>query len=245
MEREERHQRFKWSRDLSQEELAVVNEIGEKTQNITLDSGRRDSWNWGSGQYSIKEAYEIIMTRTPFDEETNYIEAWNRFIPLKVAVLVWRLFQNKIASKDNLVKRGVLNQTQSDCPFRCAVTENASHIFFECSFPMQVWASVLRWLNIHTAMHNNAIENYHQFKGLCGMGRMQAEKFCVIWFACIWILWNGRNEKVFRDSSRSAEQMSEEIKIIIWKWLKCKVKGFNYSLNHWITNLAACLGIGC
>ncbi|XP_058733344.1 uncharacterized protein LOC131604950 [Vicia villosa] len=137
MEQEERLQRFKWSRELSQEELAVINEIGEKIQNITLASGRRDSWNWCSGQYSVKEAYEILMARTPSDGETNYSEAWNRFIPLKVAVLVWRLFQNKIASKDNLVKRGVLNQTQSDCPYGCAVTENASHIFFECIFFMQ------------------------------------------------------------------------------------------------------------
>lgn len=74
---------------------------------------------------------------------------------------------------------------------------------------------------------------------------MQAKKLCVIWSACIWILWNGHNEKVFRDSSRSTEQMSEEIKIATWKWLKCEVKGFNYSLNHWIINLASCLGIIC
>ncbi|CAI8599314.1 unnamed protein product [Vicia faba] len=99
--------------------------------------------------------------------------------------------------------------------------------FFPSLRLRQVWSLILRWLNINTALHSKALENFQQFEGLSRSGMKQAEKFHIVWFACIWVLWNGHNEKVFRDKQRRLEQMTEEIKITSWKWLKCKLKGFN------------------
>jgi hypothetical protein len=42
----------------------------------------------------------------------KYFAAWNGLVPLKVVILACRLMQNKISTKDSLIKRGVLNESQ-------------------------------------------------------------------------------------------------------------------------------------
>jgi len=53
-------------------------------------------------------------------------------------------------------------------------------------------------LNHSSALHNTALQNLSQFAGLAGSGRVKEARLSVIWFACIWILWKGRNEKIFQ-----------------------------------------------
>jgi hypothetical protein len=48
-------------------------------------------------------------------DQRKLVIAWNNLVTLKVVILAWRLFQNRILSKDNLFKRGVLNKSQSGC----------------------------------------------------------------------------------------------------------------------------------
>ena len=60
----------------------------------------------------------------------NYV-AWNGVVLLKVLVMVWILFQNKIRTKDNLLKRGVLNEVRTRCSNGCGVDENVAHLFFK------------------------------------------------------------------------------------------------------------------
>jgi hypothetical protein len=75
---------------------------------------------------------------------------WNGLIPLKVSVLEWRIMQNRIPTKDNLVKRGVLIESQKLCTFGCGKDENVSHVFNECKLAEEVWQQILNWLNIYT-----------------------------------------------------------------------------------------------
>jgi len=61
----------------------------------------------------------------------EFAAVWNDLIPLKVSVLVWRLMQNRISSKDNLIKRGALNESQKFCSFGCRVEKRKMfHTYF-------------------------------------------------------------------------------------------------------------------
>jgi hypothetical protein len=53
----------------------------------------------------------------------------------------------------------------------------------------------------------------------------------------------GLNRKTFKNKTGLAEDWVEEIKIMPWKWLECKVIVFNFSLSQWIVHLLVeCLG---
>jgi len=56
-----------------------------------------------------------------------------------VAVLVWRLIPNKIPTKDNLLKIGVLNEARFLCSNGCEAAEIVPHVFFDCPLSSSLW----------------------------------------------------------------------------------------------------------
>ncbi|XP_058741459.1 uncharacterized protein LOC131613839 [Vicia villosa] len=119
-------------------------EIKSKISGIVLRDEEKDRWRWGKGEYSVKDAYHEIMKRKKFQTEANInmAAAWNSLVPQKISVLVWRIWQNRIHSRDNLVKRGILVDSQNSCPFGCGTEENVAHIFFECPSAVATWSEV-------------------------------------------------------------------------------------------------------
>lgn len=156
---------------------------------------------------------------------------------------MWRLLQNRIPSRDNLIKRGVLNESQKFCPFDCGKEENVSHLFFECKLASEIWQKVINWLNVSAVLHNTVKQDFTQFKGLIDSGKVLTERFSVIWFACIWVIRKGRNEKTFRERNGSVESWLEEIKLLSWRWLNRILHGFIYTFNQWLLNPMECIGV--
>jgi len=79
---------------------------------------------------------------------------------------VWRLFQNRIATKDNLHKRGVLGQDNLHCVGGCGREESVSHFFFECPLFSGVWYAICHWIGISTAFQKESLSQMEQFEGL-------------------------------------------------------------------------------
>lgn len=77
--------------------------------------------------------------------------------------------------------------------YRDGCSLEISHLFFECPSNNLVWCKILLRLNLSTALHNIASINFNQFVGLMASGRVLMERFSVIWFTCIWVIWKGRN----------------------------------------------------
>ncbi|PNX76751.1 receptor-like kinase [Trifolium pratense] len=205
--------KFRWIRSLSQEELDWEEELNGKIQGLSLNFDGEDRWVWSRGNYSVKEAYDSIMEGMVAEGQCNSAVVWNGLVPLKVAVFVWRLIQNRVPTKDNLFKRGVLNESQIGCANGCEAVESASHLFFECPTSVTVWQQILAWLKLSSALHNNVSANLNQFASLLGSGRMKEARLSVIWFVNIWVLW--KNERIFKDSNRTQENLVEEIKVVM------------------------------
>lgn len=95
MEGEARKLRIRWKRSLSEEELS------EKVQRLTLREEVEDKWEWSRNSYSVKEAYASIVDGVSIIVEGELANVWSHLIPLKVSVLMWRMLQNRIPTKDN------------------------------------------------------------------------------------------------------------------------------------------------
>jgi hypothetical protein len=98
-----------WEEDL-------VGECRYLLSNITLQDIETDIWQWcptvGDG-YTVCGVYQMLMRQ----EMHSYNEAlgavWHKIVPLKVSICVWRLLRNRLSTKDNLVRRGIItNESQ-------------------------------------------------------------------------------------------------------------------------------------
>jgi len=69
---------------------------------------------------------------------------WNKHVPLKVVLFAWRLFRDRLPTKDNLLRRGVIPLDSRLCVAGCNSVETSSHLFLHCSTFGLVWQLLLR-----------------------------------------------------------------------------------------------------
>jgi hypothetical protein len=106
---------FRWCRSLSDVEKRLESELLDEVQLIQLNEYEKDKRMWSRNGYSVKEAYSSIIGEYVAEDSRDLAAVWNGLIPLKVSAFVWRLLQNRIPSRGNLIKRGVLNESQKFC----------------------------------------------------------------------------------------------------------------------------------
>jgi hypothetical protein len=95
-----------------------------------------------SGVYSTQSFYNIISYRgvTPL-----YIPAvWNICVPPKIHLFLWLLSHNKLATADNLNKKGMTKPVQ--CRF-CG-EESIDTLFFCCVVARNIWEDVSEFLGL-------------------------------------------------------------------------------------------------
>lgn len=81
----------------------------------------KDICNMEVGEYStinkylVKEVYKSLVS----DDQPTHSHPWTKILnkanPLKVSCLVWRFLSNKIPTKENLDRRGMLAEEQLGC----------------------------------------------------------------------------------------------------------------------------------
>jgi len=105
------------------------------------------SWDTKKGLVNAKQAYEVQMLEKD-TEETNcyYKELGTWQVPLKIKLFFWLMLEQRILTRENLVKRGFLG------PSRCVLCgkdeETVLHLFVECNFTNNIWTLVLKDLKL-------------------------------------------------------------------------------------------------
>jgi hypothetical protein len=104
------------------------------------------------------------------------------------------------------------------------------------------WSKALKWLGVSTAFTEGGIEHLRLFKGLVQGGKELHDKLGVIWFSIVSSIWKARNNIIFNLDGFHGERVAEESKVLAWRIIKSRIKGFNFSLNQWLMCLITCLG---
>ncbi|KAL6555416.1 hypothetical protein OROGR_006674 [Orobanche gracilis] len=110
------------------------------------------------GMYSVKSGYGITLERKlePFRGINKIFElVWNDWAPLKAKETPWRIISRKIATKNELMKRGVyfLNSGTS-----CSLCGSGNE--------MSLLSGCLDWIDIKAPMVKEVKDNFLQFSNL-------------------------------------------------------------------------------
>jgi hypothetical protein len=165
---------------------------------------------------------------------------WACPAPSKVVAFAWKTFLNRILTKVNLALRNVLGpEVLPLCGLCNSVDESVLHLLLHCEVSNAVWFKLMRWwdsyfvsplnLFIHWACWHGGERN----KVLKGKG--------IVWLATIWALWQSRNDKVFNDVNVEVEAIVEEVKVLAWKWVMCRMDLPVCLFFEWCWNPQWCL----
>ncbi|XP_058764094.1 uncharacterized protein LOC131637520 [Vicia villosa] len=125
-----------WNLKLENSRYALNDEVAaeeEELRHILTEVAPKryvpDGFSWPIGceeVYVVRDYYrKLIMGMTVMEVQACVKDAlkvlWHSWMPSKVKIFVWRLLQDKLATREQLVKRGILeNDDRCFCVFGCS-----------------------------------------------------------------------------------------------------------------------------
>ncbi|XP_058762286.1 uncharacterized protein LOC131635664 [Vicia villosa] len=198
----------------------------ELLTNISPTLNAQDTLSWWpnqDGQFSVKSFYNLMHDRDSEDvldtqSKLAFKRIWKTSIPSRLKVFGWRVVLNRIPTKDQLAKRGVIRDGQQQlCTFCQDKVEDLEQLMFNCSISQRVWSSICGWLDIKGMGDSVGVNHLRNFTQAL-TGKIKKKKLYLIWLTTVWSLWMARNNFLFRDEPWVFDDLVMNIKELAWSW---------------------------
>jgi hypothetical protein len=237
-----------WRRNFFAWEEPLVYEL-ENVINSVVITEAEDCWMWkpnGEDGFTVKSLYEYLQrtllarsTLSSFDQFV-FKNIWRSAVPSKVSALAWQLLLDRIPTRVNLCKRGIVTMDATLCPLCGGDPETARHLFLHCPFVAAVWYALNRWLGVMVVPPGELIASFGQ---LVESGRNKKIKkgFSGVWLAFVWVIWKTRNDKIFNNVDGEVDVAVDCIQRLSWQWFLNKVAAHSCLLYEWVWNPGDCM----
>ncbi|KAJ9547296.1 LOW QUALITY PROTEIN: hypothetical protein OSB04_019839 [Centaurea solstitialis] len=202
-------------------------------------------WEWELEQnktYSVRSLRRLIdgVTLPAADTETE----WNRWLPNKINIQIWRILNNRMQTRDNLLKRGV-NMPSTDCPLCHSSSECLDHVMTSCSTTKVINAHLANWVDCWPRNALTAADFWAKI-GSAGDKKRLTTVCKVIRAAYFSTIWWLRNSKVYKGNIKKDIEIVQDIQFTAFNWIRCRSTGGNLlNWESWICNpvnvVASCL----
>jgi hypothetical protein len=184
------HLRFTFRRTVDSRTMALWQEILQIASDIQFrDEEDTIIWQFASsGKFSVQTMYAVINDRGVKQVYTPVM--WKISVPPRLHIFLWLLANNKLLTRDNLLKRKNLDDVS--CLF-CSEPESVCHLFFECC------VSKIMWQNFSEMCGKKIGTDFESVASLW----LCAKKFKSInigTIAVMWGIWKMRNCMRFQEN---------------------------------------------
>ncbi|GJZ28090.1 RNA-directed DNA polymerase, eukaryota, reverse transcriptase zinc-binding domain protein [Tanacetum coccineum] len=223
---------WNWSRtNLGVRNLAylcdMLNEIGQLNIDVNEDTC---TWSLGpNGTFTVKDArYRIDQNILP---TLAHATTWDKSIPRKVNVFMWRLSLDRLPHRLNLSSRG-MDIPAISCPSCNANVESANHVFFECDIATDMWKLVFRWCDI-PLFQASSWDSFNDWIISWHASKEKKHRFYVITTSVLWWLWRYRNSVTFSSQPLRKSDLFDNVRFSSFSWLHNR-DHMKLSWNDWL-----------
>jgi len=191
---------WRWRRLFVWEE-EMMGELILLLANVTMQVNKEDKWLWtleNSNTFIVRSLYNFLAIQPQVGLPVDVSSIWHKDVPLKVVLFGWRLFRDRLPTKDNLLRRSVIDHDSRMCVAGCDLVESSSHLFLHCNTFGTVWHLIYRWIGVSVINPFYVPDHFHQFGFSGGIGRKRRSILQVIWYAAVWEIWKERNNRLFK-----------------------------------------------
>jgi len=178
---------------------------------------------------------------TSYDVITYLI--WHKQVRLKVLILAWRLLWNRLPTKDNMMVGNIISHDNQLCVTGCGGLETDHHLFLSCPCFASLWGLARSWLDISATdpshLHKHAIQLTYSSGGL----RVRRSFLPHVWLCFVWVLWNERNNQIFKNIESPILHLLDKVKLHSFWWMKTTNINIRLSFHLWWSCPFVCLGI--
>ncbi|KAL4574420.1 hypothetical protein LXL04_021251 [Taraxacum kok-saghyz] len=119
----------------------------------------------------------------------------HNLIPIKVNGLIWRIEQDRIPTRLNIMDKG-LDLDSLLCPICELVGESMEYIFSMCSQLVQFWHTIASWWSV-AILTPISITNILQWAEVSKMSKDNNSRFQAMVAVAMWCIWSYRNKLHF------------------------------------------------
>ncbi|XP_020260934.1 uncharacterized protein LOC109837204 [Asparagus officinalis] len=168
---------------------------------------------YNQSKIQLSELYKIL---SPINVNVSVPWAdtvWESSNLPKHSFILWLAIQNRLLTKDRLLKRGVIQSNH--CSLCEGGSESHKHLYFDCSFSMTVWNGVMEWLKFswRTCDWRLLLDWYCNSLKVKG-SKLKVKRMAIA--AVVYYIWKERNERIFKLKSRCSSQIIRDIKVDLY-----------------------------
>ena len=169
----------------------------------------------------------------------DFCKLWRCKAVPSALLLAWRLMENKLATRVNLRRRGVLVDN-SMCSLYGKKEETCRHLFFDCSFAKQVWCFCYRWLGVLVVSHFEPKNNFDQFR-MSPASETVNSVWNTIWVGVVSEIWNHRNNIIFKRGVADVSEVFSLVQVKVWSWVSLNFRSASFSFSDWCLEPMLCM----
>ncbi|KAJ0800754.1 putative RNA-directed DNA polymerase [Helianthus annuus] len=197
-----------------------------------LDSNAVDRLVWKdldgkTGDFKSAQVWNTIRSREHHALWANMV--WfSQCIP-RHAFHMWLAFRNKLKTQDRMAIWEAGSQTNMNlmcCPLCNYDRDSRDHLFFQCNFSAQVWNKVKAMVNLTNVDTT--------WSSILTWGEQHSRSKNVDHIVCklviaaaSYYIWQERNNRLFNNSKRSVDQVSEKVKGSV----RLRLMGFRFRVS--------------
>ncbi|GLT75161.1 hypothetical protein SLA2020_469070 [Shorea laevis] len=183
--------------------------------------------------YTTKHAYRFLEISSSCLDKSYCKIIWSPFTPSKVSIFAWRLFLNRLPTKDNLIIRGVDLASNPNCVLCGDYIDRAPQSYL-CHLPLfsKCLEVGLLLVGVPFILTANAPLLITE---LCSL--MDARKSWNCWALSIlttaWTIWYFRSGIVFNKLNWEENNIYDLIQAKTFCWIKGKSKSIVFNFGDW------------
>ncbi|GJX20869.1 putative RNA-directed DNA polymerase [Tanacetum coccineum] len=195
--------------------LDDINTLGIYLNVVVINPNGRDKWSWSyeaSGCFKVNVLTKAIEFNLHGDHSLGSHHKWNSWIPKKVNIMAWRASLDRLATRSNLMARGVI-LLSINCPFCGLEPEVLDHVLVRCHRVCGIWRKVWSWWNLPppvTFPSFSAVEvasGKVKFQG----GAILSKATNGVFLITLWTIWNWRNRLIHATGDDIGSIMNDDI----------------------------------
>ncbi|GJT83240.1 RNA-directed DNA polymerase, eukaryota, reverse transcriptase zinc-binding domain protein [Tanacetum coccineum] len=211
-----------WKWNWSREDISVRNKsyLRELLLEISLVDiiMEEDSCVW---DMAIEDIFLVGDTRRLIDAKILPTlvppTSWDKTLPRKVNILIWRLALDRLPRRLNLSAQG-MDITSIACPSCNGNVESSSHIFFYCDFAKEIWRLIRSWYDFPLP----TFTSYGHWRSCFTSWQAPKQKsprLYIIVFASFWWIWRFNSSVIFCPHPLRKGDMFDNIRSLSFYWL--------------------------
>ncbi|XP_076885788.1 uncharacterized protein LOC143535410 [Bidens hawaiensis] len=169
-----------------------------------------DKWIW---ELDTDDAFSVKGVRSYLDRqelpEGNIPTRWNKFVPRKVNIMIWRLLLDRLSTRFNLSRKG-FDIPSILCPICLNSVEVLDHIFGGCHLTSKIWNAIGRWLDV-SLPGDKGPKSILELLDSSGWVKKKKDVIEVIIYTTWWIIWRARNEIIFGQPNDNKDTLFDSI----------------------------------